>query len=151
MYVKQRSICLCFPQALEIIHVEVKSRDQSYQTPSYKWYFCAGILEQSMGARYRVGIGLSYRPARLERLADRQNNSVPNWFLAPIDCFKTPAISYIVRASQPVTGKTSDPFHVKHVSELIEESIGPLIVLLYSISTRIISKLSQRCAVFCCA
>jgi hypothetical protein len=26
---------------------------------------CAGILEQSMGVRNRVGIGLSYRPARL--------------------------------------------------------------------------------------
>ncbi len=31
---------------------------------------CAGILEQSMGARNRVGIGLSYRPARLHRLAE---------------------------------------------------------------------------------
>ncbi len=31
---------------------------------------CAGILEQSMGARNRVGIGLSYRPARLRRLAE---------------------------------------------------------------------------------
>jgi hypothetical protein len=30
----------------------------------------AGILEQSMGARNRVGIGLSYRPARLHRLAE---------------------------------------------------------------------------------
>jgi hypothetical protein len=33
----------------------------------------AGILEQSMGARqcrHRVGIGLSYRPARLHRLAE---------------------------------------------------------------------------------
>ncbi len=30
----------------------------------------AGILEQSMGARNRVGIGLSYRPARPHRLAD---------------------------------------------------------------------------------
>jgi hypothetical protein len=30
----------------------------------------AGILEQSMGARNRVGIGLSYRPARLQRLAE---------------------------------------------------------------------------------
>ncbi len=29
--------------------------------------YCAGILEQSMGARNRVGIGLSYRPARLHR------------------------------------------------------------------------------------
>jgi hypothetical protein len=26
---------------------------------------CAGILEQSMGARKRVRIGLSYRPARV--------------------------------------------------------------------------------------
>ncbi len=31
---------------------------------------CAGILEQSMGARSRVGIGLSYQPARLHRLAE---------------------------------------------------------------------------------
>jgi len=29
----------------------------------------AGIFKQSMGARNRVGIGLSYRPARLHRLA----------------------------------------------------------------------------------
>jgi hypothetical protein len=30
----------------------------------------AGILKQSMGARNRVGIVLSYRPARLHRLAE---------------------------------------------------------------------------------
>ncbi len=30
----------------------------------------AGILEQSMGARNRVGIGFSYRPARLQSLAE---------------------------------------------------------------------------------
>jgi hypothetical protein len=30
----------------------------------------AGIFKQSMGARNRVGIGLSYRPARLHRLAE---------------------------------------------------------------------------------
>jgi hypothetical protein len=30
----------------------------------------AGILEQSRGARNRVGIRLSYRPARLHRLAE---------------------------------------------------------------------------------
>jgi hypothetical protein len=30
---------------------------------------CAGILKQSMGARKRVGIGLSNRPARLHMLA----------------------------------------------------------------------------------
>jgi hypothetical protein len=29
-----------------------------------------GILEQSMGARNRVGIWLSYRPARLQKLAE---------------------------------------------------------------------------------
>jgi hypothetical protein len=29
---------------------------------------CAGILEKSMGARNRVGKGLSYRPFRLHRL-----------------------------------------------------------------------------------
>ena len=31
----------------------------------------AGILKQSMGDRHRVGIGLSYRPARLQRLAEQ--------------------------------------------------------------------------------
>ncbi len=31
---------------------------------------CAGILEQSVGTRYRVGIGLPYLPARLHRLAE---------------------------------------------------------------------------------
>ncbi len=30
----------------------------------------AGIFKQSMGARNRGGIGLSYRPARLHRLAE---------------------------------------------------------------------------------
>ncbi len=32
--------------------------------------FRAGIFKISMGARHRVGIGLSYRPARLHRLAE---------------------------------------------------------------------------------
>ncbi len=30
----------------------------------------AGIFKKSMGARHRVGIGLSYRPARLHGLAE---------------------------------------------------------------------------------
>jgi hypothetical protein len=30
----------------------------------------AGIFKKSMGARHRVGIGLSYRPARLHRLSE---------------------------------------------------------------------------------
>jgi hypothetical protein len=33
-------------------------------------FLCAGISKQSMGARNRVGIGLSYRPAKLHRLAE---------------------------------------------------------------------------------
>ncbi len=37
----------------------------------------AGIVKQSMGAKNRVGIGLSYRPARLHRLAGRYDNAVP--------------------------------------------------------------------------
>jgi hypothetical protein len=39
----------------------LKSRDIDYR---------AGIFKQSMEARNRVGIGSSYRPARLRRLAD---------------------------------------------------------------------------------
>jgi hypothetical protein len=35
----------------------------------------AGVLEQSMGARNRVGLGLSYRPARLHSL-----ESIPGLF-----------------------------------------------------------------------
>jgi hypothetical protein len=31
---------------------------------------CAGIFKQSIGARNQVGIGLSYRPARLRSLAE---------------------------------------------------------------------------------
>jgi hypothetical protein len=31
---------------------------------------CAGIFKQSIGARNQLGIGLSYRPARLHSLAE---------------------------------------------------------------------------------
>jgi hypothetical protein len=41
-----------------------------YTMPILPFPTCAGILEQSMGARNRVGIGLPYRPARLHRLAE---------------------------------------------------------------------------------
>jgi hypothetical protein len=33
-------------------------------------FLCAGIFKQSMGARNRVGLGLSYRPSRLHSLAE---------------------------------------------------------------------------------
>jgi hypothetical protein len=36
-----------------------------------------------MGARNRIGM---YQPARLHRLAGQYDNSVPTWFLSPIDC-----------------------------------------------------------------
>jgi hypothetical protein len=37
---------------------------------SWKALYRAGIFKISMGARHRLGIGLSYRPARLHRLAE---------------------------------------------------------------------------------
>ncbi len=45
----------------------------------------AGILDKSMGARNRVGIGLSYQPARLHRLVE----SIPrNRFLGSLKVYK---------------------------------------------------------------
>jgi hypothetical protein len=42
----------------------------------------AGIFKKSMGARHRGGIGFSYRPARLQRLAE----FIPwNQFRGPIN------------------------------------------------------------------
>ncbi len=43
----------------------------------------AGIFKMSMGARNRGGIGLSYRPARLHRLAEFRNE-----FRGPINILK---------------------------------------------------------------
>jgi hypothetical protein len=42
----------------------------SIHTPRYSSVYSAGNFKQSMGARNRVGIGLSYRPARLHSLAE---------------------------------------------------------------------------------
>jgi hypothetical protein len=51
-----------------------------------------GILEQSMGSRNRVGTGLSYRPARLYRLA----GSIPrNRFLGSIKILKYRYTNYM--------------------------------------------------------
>jgi hypothetical protein len=54
---------------------------------------CAGILEQSMGARNRVGKGLSHRPVRLHRLAE----SIPGQ--------KIPALDSIPRSSDTLESK----------------------------------------------
>ncbi len=72
----------------------------------------AGIFKQSIGARNRIGIGLSYRPARagiikllwspgidsssLCSLAGWYYNPIHIRFLAPTDCLKIPA-----QATQP--------------------------------------------------
>ncbi len=51
---------------------------------------CAGIFQQTMGARNRVGTGLSYRPARLHSLADlvlgvkKENNKNPKLYFAVV-------------------------------------------------------------------
>jgi hypothetical protein len=71
----------------------------------------AGILEQSTGARNRVGIGLSYRPAGLHRLEDRYYNSVPTCFLAHIDCYKIPALGSIPAFTDTVE---SEGLQMKH-------------------------------------
>ncbi len=50
-----------------IVHIYLELAVLQLTHPAIK---SAGILEQSMGARNRVGIGLSYRPSRLHRQAE---------------------------------------------------------------------------------
>jgi hypothetical protein len=85
---------------------------QHFDSDSASLFSQCWNFKQSMGTRNRVGIGLSYRPARLHSpgrigslesilgllkslkiraLAGRYNNPIPTRFLAPIDCFKIPA------------------------------------------------------------
>ncbi len=55
----------------------------------YNFGLCAGIFKQFMGARKRVGIGLSYRPARLHGLGGIDFlESIPG--LLP--CLKIPSL-----------------------------------------------------------
>jgi hypothetical protein len=46
---------------------------------SFQPYTCAGIFKQSMKARNRVGIGLSYRPARARIFSILLRNRFPAW------------------------------------------------------------------------
>jgi hypothetical protein len=55
----------------------------------------ANILEQSMGARNRVGNELSYRPAGLCSLAGQYDNPIPTRFLASIDFSKIPELEFL--------------------------------------------------------
>ncbi len=52
--------------------LEMKRTNTTYPTHSFVslWLTCAGIFKQSMGARNRVVIGMSYRTARLHSLAE---------------------------------------------------------------------------------
>jgi hypothetical protein len=61
---------------------------------SRNWFLGSGILEQSMGARNRVGTELSYLlSSSLCSLAARYVNPIPTRrFLAPINCYKIPAL-----------------------------------------------------------
>ncbi len=47
-------------------HWDISSKEQRIPEKRYR----AGIFKKSMGARNGGGIGLSYRPARLHRLAE---------------------------------------------------------------------------------
>jgi hypothetical protein len=63
--------------------------------------YCAGILEQYMEARNRVGVGLSHRPARLQYIGCRAGTATR--FLAPKDCSKIPAL-LLFNAVNPLCG-----------------------------------------------
>ncbi len=57
------------PGLLKSLKIPSMTREQK-ENGDYSYpMVCAGIFKQSMGARNRVGIGLSYRPARAENLS----------------------------------------------------------------------------------
>jgi hypothetical protein len=60
----------------------------------------AGIFKQSMGARHRVGIGLSYRPAGLHRLADSFVWEVPD----PDGMVRTQGIAFPMHSLESIPG-----------------------------------------------
>jgi hypothetical protein len=60
--IPRRSIIGCFLKFLPLVAKAGLNRTL--------FEISAGIFKQSMGARNRVGIGLSYRPARLHRLSE---------------------------------------------------------------------------------
>ncbi len=61
MYIRIR---LTVVMRVQLCEIGNKYRTNIFETVLLLIGFSAGILEQSMGARNRVGIGLSYRPAR---------------------------------------------------------------------------------------
>jgi hypothetical protein len=62
-------VCILSFYALSLILTRCGRPPPHYKLPNNRhWRPCAGILEQSMGARNRVGIGLSYRPSQAGRI-----------------------------------------------------------------------------------
>jgi hypothetical protein len=67
-----------------------RQESQCIQSICVQLMTCAGIFTQSMGAKNRVGIWLSYRFARLRRLAEL----IPwNWFLGSLKSLKIRALT----------------------------------------------------------
>ncbi len=63
--------CVCSVLRLSTLRIKGPEKEMgvaSWMTDHYG--IRAGIFKQSMGARNRIGIGLSYRPARLHRLVE---------------------------------------------------------------------------------
>jgi hypothetical protein len=80
---------------------------ESFHDHEGKFFFhlnCAGIFEQSMGARKVVRTELSYRPGSLSSLAGRHDNVISSWYLAPIDYSKIPALKISSRIYHLLTG-----------------------------------------------
>ncbi len=87
-----------------------------YRLQACEWINCAGILEQSMGARNRLGIGLSYRPARAricKRLRSTGNNfkvsirhvALAGRYVKHCCCTSPPLKGLQIRAQVTYTGR----------------------------------------------
>jgi hypothetical protein len=74
-------------------------------------HFSAGIFEQSMGARNRAGIGLSYRPARLHRLAE---SNPWNRFLGSLKVNNTGSVCIVL----DYFSQKSTSYHVMSIREI---------------------------------
>jgi hypothetical protein len=71
------------------------------QTSCCRWNLCLKFFFKSLEARNRVGIGLSYRPARLHRLAE----SIPGL----LKSFKIPDLVY---QSSPPLQQSDDVYSI---------------------------------------
>jgi hypothetical protein len=78
--------------------------------------YCVGILEQSTAARNRVGIGLSYRPARLHGW---RNRFLEIDFWAPLKIMPLYLIPYLKHlVADPQLLSNLNIFFLSHISGL---------------------------------